>query len=79
MRKHTALQSKIYLKVTEDVPESADVWDTSSDNAQLHCAHYRQNELKNPEADQLRLHLQQEGQELTIQNKSNLQLGFVRL
>lgn len=79
MKKLIAHQSKTYLKVTEDVLESADVWNMSGNNAQLHCAHYGQNELKNPVADQLRLHLQQEGQELTIQNKSNLQLRFVKL
>lgn len=79
MKKLIAHQSKTYLKVTEDVLESTDVWDMCRNNAQLHCAHYGQNELKNPVGDQLRLHLQQEGQELTIQNKSNLQLRFVKL
>lgn len=79
MKELIAHQSKTYLKVTENVLESADVWDMRSDNAQLHCAHYGQNELKNPVADQLRLHLQQEGQQLTIQDKLNVQLRFVIL
>lgn len=67
-------QPKTDLKVTEDILESYGVRDAKSITAQLHCAHKGQNKVKNSTADQLRLHLQQEGQELTT--KKQVKLGF---
>lgn len=65
-------QFKTDLKVTEDVLEGSDVRYLKRTTTQLHRAHNGQNELKYSTADQLRLHLQQEGQKLETKTKSNL-------